>query len=146
MKRKWWSYLLISSKDGNLGYLLFRVFFGAAFIVHGYPKIFGGVEKWSQLGGAMSRIGIDFLPTFWGFMAAFAEFFGGVFLIMGLFTTISSFLIFFTMFIAAFVVHKGDPFLKRELAICYFFASMMFTLKGAGRFSLDALIAKPRDQ
>ena len=134
--------LLITSKEKNIGFALFRVFVGAAFIIHGYPKMEGGLERWRAIGGAMGKLGIKFLPGFWGFMAATSEFFGGIFLILGLFTTVSSFLIFFTMLIAAFFVHQGDPFMKRELALVYFFASFLFMIKGAGKYSIDALITK----
>jgi putative oxidoreductase len=129
--------LFVSSNEGNMGYLFLRLFIGVAFIIHGYPKMFGGVEKWAAIGGVMSKLGITFFPAFWGFMAAFAEFFGGFFLILGLCTTISSFLILFTMSVAVFFVHGGDPFSKKELALAYFFCVFLFMVKGAGKYSLD---------
>ena len=141
--KKWLKYLFITSGDKNIGYLLLRIFIGVGLMTHGYGKMFGGPEKWEGVGKAMSQLGINFLPTFWGFMAAFAEFFGGLFLALGLFTTISSFLIFFTMLVAAFFVHGGDSFSSRELAFCYFFAALMFMVKGAGRYSIDYYIKRP---
>ncbi|MBN1900418.1 DoxX family protein [Candidatus Sumerlaeota bacterium] len=129
--------LFVSSDERNIGYLLLRLFVGVAFITHGYPKMFGGVERWEGIGKAMSRLGIDLFPVFWGFMASFAEFFGGFFLILGLCTTIFSFLIFFTMFVAAFFVHAADPFAKKEIALVFFFCAFLFMVKGAGKYSLD---------
>jgi len=129
--------LFISSKESNPGYLILRIFFGVALFIHGYPKMFGGIEKWRALGGAMNQLGVGFFPAFWGFMAAFAEFFGGIFLILGLFTTINAFLVFFTMLVAAFFVHGGDPFKVRELALVYFFCSILYMMKGAGKYSID---------
>lgn len=134
--------LFVSSDDRNLGYLFLRLFFGVVFIIHGYPKMFGGIEKWAAIGGVMSKLGITFYPAFWGFMAAFAEFFGGFFLILGLCTTISSFLILFTMFVAVFFFHGGDPFTKKELALIYFVCSFLFMVKGAGKYSLDYQLFK----
>jgi putative oxidoreductase len=129
--------LFVSSNEGNIGYLFLRLFLGVAFITHGYPKMFGGIEKWSAIGGIMSKVGITFFPAFWGFMAAFAELFGGFFLILGLCATISSFLILFNMFMAVFFVHGADPFSKKELAVIYLFCAFLFMVKGAGKYSVD---------
>ena len=57
----------------DVGLLIIRVGIGGIFMGHGFPKIMGGVELWTRLGGSMSMLGIDFLPAFWGFMAAFSE-------------------------------------------------------------------------
>ncbi len=69
----------------DLGILVIRIGIGIMFIIHGYPKVFGGAQKWEKLGGAAAKVGLDFLPHFWGFMAAFSEFFGGVLLMIGFF-------------------------------------------------------------
>ncbi len=53
------------------GLLLLRAGFGAMFLVHGAPLLFGGPAVWKTLGAAMGIYGIKFLPEFWGFMAAF---------------------------------------------------------------------------
>jgi putative oxidoreductase len=67
----------------DLGLLILRLGLGIMFIFHGAPKLFGGPELWSKIGGAMGNFGIHFLPEFWGFMAAIAEFGGGIALILG---------------------------------------------------------------
>src|SRR3990172_8899202 len=66
------------------GLLLLRIGIGIMFIYHGWPKISGGPEFWGKLGGATTFIGINFAPTFFGFMSASAEFFGGIAVILGL--------------------------------------------------------------
>jgi putative oxidoreductase len=121
--------------------LVLRIGIGFAFIMHGYPKVMGGVEKWSYLGTAMGNIGITFFPVFWGFMAAFTEFIGGIFLVIGLFARISSGGLSFTMFIA-FLMHQqmGDPFTRSSHAFELFFVFMFILLAGAGKYSLDYLI------
>ena len=61
-------------KHLDLGLLIARIGMGAGFIYyHGWAKLMGGPERWEGLGGAMARYGIEFWPTFWGFMAAFSE-------------------------------------------------------------------------
>ena len=68
----------------HVGLLLLRVFSGYLIVVnHGFRKITGGPERWEKLGNAMEIFGIDFSPTFWGFMAAFSECIGGLMIILG---------------------------------------------------------------
>ncbi|MCF7854787.1 MAG: DoxX family protein [Candidatus Pacebacteria bacterium] len=92
----------------DIGLLVIRVGVGIAFVLHGYPKIAGGPDMWRGLGGAMGYIGIDFAPVFWGFMAAFAEFFGGILLVFGLFTRIVAILLVITMIVATLKLNAGD--------------------------------------
>jgi putative oxidoreductase len=129
------------SKYQNFGILISRVIIGAAFVyVHGWKKITGGPEIWTSLGGAMKSFGINFLPVFWGFMASFAEFFGGILIAVGLFFRPSAILIFITMFVAAaFHLNNGDPIGK--IAYPLEIAALMFLLiyTGPGKYSLDKL-------
>jgi len=85
----------------DAGILLLRAGIGSMFvIVHGYPKVVGGITIWRGLGGAFNQlIGLSFAPTFWGFLAMLAEFGGGLCLIAGLFFRSACAAIFFTMLI-----------------------------------------------
>ncbi len=123
----------------HIGLLILRIGIGTMFIIHGFPKIAGGAEKWQMLGMSMSHIGIDFYPQLWGFAAAFAEFVGGILLVFGLFARVASFLLFSTMLVAT--IHhlsQGDSFLvyshALEAAILFF----SLTFIGAGDYSFDA--------
>lgn len=71
------------SKFRDLGLLFLRVGIGVMMIVHGFPKLAGGTDKWHQVGQAMTHLGIDFFPVFWGLSCAMVETLGGVFLILG---------------------------------------------------------------
>ncbi|PIP28783.1 DoxX family protein, partial [Candidatus Kuenenbacteria bacterium CG23_combo_of_CG06-09_8_20_14_all_39_39] len=68
----------------DIGLLILRLGLGAMFIVHGWPKISGGAPLWPELGEAVSFCGIKFGFMFWGFMAACSEFFGGIFIALGI--------------------------------------------------------------
>ncbi|MCH8567662.1 MAG: DoxX family protein [Balneolales bacterium] len=132
----------ITNTFREFGYLIIRVGLGFMIMLHGYPKIMGGPELWANLGGAMGNLGITFAPVFWGFMAAFAEFFGGIFLMLGLFHRISALLLAFTMFVAA-VMHiaNGDSFIPQiaypiELGIV--FLGLFFM--GPRKWALDNMI------
>ena len=125
-------------KYRNTGLLILRVGIGVMMITHGLPKLTGGIEGWTGIGKSMGVIGINFLPAFWGFMAAATEGVGGLFLILGLFFRPVNILLVFTMIIAA-LVHfgKGDGLGGAshaiELGIVFF--SLIFI--GPGKYSID---------
>lgn len=122
----------------DLGLLILRVGIGVIFIIHGLPKLIGGTGMWVQIGSALSIVGINFAPTFWGFMAAFAETIGGLFLIIGLFHRPIALMLIFTMIIALLThVTAGDPFgiYSNALKALVVFVSLLIT--GPGRLSLD---------
>ena len=129
------------------GLLFVRVGLGLMFVAHGWPKLVGGPDKWEKLGGAMATFGIDFVPTFWGFMAAFAEVGGGLLLAVGLATRPALALLFMTMVVAtAKHLAAGDDFRKWSHAAE---AAIMFAglfLIGPGRFSLDQWIRDRRSK
>ena len=123
----------------DIALLVLRIGIGIMFIFHGYPKIIGGIDKWTGLGSyGMGSIGIHIFPAFWGFMAAFSEFIGGIMIVLGLYIRHFSFLLFMTMSIAtASHLASGDGIMGAshaiELAVvflCLFFA-------GAGNYSLQ---------
>ena len=81
--------------------LILRIGLGLTLIFsHGLPKLLEP-ERWAALGGAMANIGITFAPAFWGFMAGFTEFIGGVLLLIGLAVRPAAAINLFIMFIAA---------------------------------------------
>jgi len=94
--------LLVSNfSHVNLGLLFIRLGVGFSMLLfHGYGKISGGPETWEKLGANMGTLGLDFFPVFWGFMAAFAEFFGSLFLILGILFRPAAALLAITMLVA----------------------------------------------
>ena len=127
----------------NTGLLIMRIGVGVLYILyHGWPKIMAGPERWAQLGMAMGSIGINFGYVFWGFMAAFAEFVGGIALVLGLFTRFFAGLMFLTMLVAT-VMHlrQGDGIgiASHSLKMGVVLLGLVFT--GAGSFSLGSFIS-----
>ena len=118
--------------------LVLRAGFGIMFMLHGWPKITGGPEKWAGIGGAMSNFGITFAPTFWGLMASLAEFVGGLLLVLGLLTRPACLALIMTMIVAATMhITKGDDFPKISHPIESGIVFLGLLGLGAGRFSLD---------
>ena len=86
----------------DLGLFILRLGVGLSMaIFHGYGKIAGGPERWERIGGAIGNLGVSFLPTLWGFLAAFSEFFCSIFLILGILFRPAALFLACTMFIAA---------------------------------------------
>ena len=122
----------------DLGLLILRIGIGIIFIFHGLPKLLGGVETWTQIGSAMSTIGINFAPAFWGFMAAFTEAVGGVFIILGLLHRPVALMLVFTMIIALLVhITGGDSFGIYSNALKGLIVFIALLITGPGKYSID---------
>jgi putative oxidoreductase len=121
---------------GSLGMLLLRLAMGAAFMIHGWPKI----------QNATGWMGSDAeIPPALQACAAVAEFGGGIGLIVGFLTPLAALGIAATMGVAIAKVHlpAGHPFVdlqgghSYELAAVYLAGALAILLVGAGRFSVD---------
>jgi len=131
-------FLANSDKYRDEGLLLLRVGIGLMFVFHGWPKISGGPEVWLKLGGAMKFIGVTFAPTFWGFMAAAAEFGGGLALVLGLLVRPVAAMMAFNMLVAVvlkFSTGAGLGGASQAIEVGIVFLSLM--LMGPGKYSLD---------
>jgi putative oxidoreductase len=94
----------------DFGLLLLRIGIGLSMLLfHGYDKISGGPERWEAVGGNMTVLGIAFIPVFWGFMAAFAEFVCSILLILGPLFRLAALLLAFNMFVAMLVHLNMSP-------------------------------------
>ena len=127
------------AKYRDTGLLILRLGVGAAFIIHGLPKLTGGPKVWTGLGQSMNHIGIDFFPVFWGFMAAVSEGIGGVLLILGAFYRPTCLLLAFTMTIATFTLAsvKKPEFSSYSHPLKMAFVFLGLACVGPGRFSVD---------
>ncbi|MDE0040715.1 MAG: DoxX family protein [Candidatus Poribacteria bacterium] len=130
--------LTFLNKHRHIGLLVLRIGIGCMFLFHGAPKVFGGVEKWAQVGEAMESFGIGFMPAFWGFMAAISEFFGGVCLIFGILFRPACILMAITMLVAAVSdLSEGEGLREAAHAIELGIVFLSLILIGAGKYSLD---------
>lgn len=131
----------------DIGLLVVRLGLGASFAIdHGWGKITGGPDTWARVGGAMAAFGITFAPTFWGFCAAFAEFFGAILLAIGLLFRPAAFLLAFTMFVAAWLhmFVRADGGYGHALDTMIIFVGLM--IMGPGRYAVRQLIPPLRDR
>ncbi|MGF1923561.1 MAG: DoxX family protein [Bacteroidia bacterium] len=126
-------------KYRNTGLLIIRVGLGVMMMLHGFPKLSGGIDSWTQIGGSMKIVGIDFFPVGWGFMAAATEAVGGLFLLMGLFFRPVNILLVLTMIMAS-LVHLSDPKqgimdASHAIELGVVFLGLLFI--GPGKYSID---------
>lgn len=127
------SILNIQPLSTDLAALLLRLIFGGLFIYHGWGKL---SDYEAMLTMFKDFIGIGIKPTV--ILVIFAEFFCGIFVLVGFFTRLSVIPIFITMLVAFFIAHGKDPFQAKELAFVYLGLSVVVFLLGSGRYSVDA--------
>lgn len=120
-----------------------RVSVGILTMFHGVPKM-TGLTTWHNLGTTfMYPLGIKFLPTMWGFLGALTEFLGGILLVIGLGTRISSFALIIMMIIAtAYHLNRGDSFNVYSFPLTLIFVYLAFFIAGAGIISIDNYLVK----
>ena len=129
----------MNSKLYDIGLLILRLSFGLImFFAHGLPKLqklFSGNEI-----KFFDPFGIGAYASF--ILAVGAEFLGALLLALGLFTRMSAFTLVFTMFIAGFIYHSGDPFNGKEKAMLFLAAYLTLFITGPGKFAFQNLLNK----
>lgn len=128
-------------KFRDFGLLLLRALFGLYLAFgHGLGKITGGPERWAGLGGTMEIFGLGFAPTFWGFMAALAEFVGALLVAIGLLTRPAALLVTLNMSVAATAHITGAIDGGPEMALLYGIVFLSLLFIGPGKYSVDEIV------
>jgi putative oxidoreductase len=114
--------------------LVMRLALGAIMIAHGYRKVFGGFHGHQQMVAGLG------LPAWMAYFSTITEFFGGIAIVLGLFTQFFSLAFFIEMLVAIWKVHwrhgltaQGGFEFPMSLATIAF-ALMCF---GAGPYALS---------
>ncbi|HLV00446.1 MAG TPA: DoxX family protein [Acidobacteriota bacterium] len=114
-------------------YFLLRLFSGLLFCQHGAQKLFGVLGREAADAPLMIVAGI-------------VEFFGGLFIAIGLLTQIAALLAAGQMLVAYFMAHAPQgfwPILNNgELALLYMFIFLYIMSRGPGRFAMDSYIKR----
>lgn len=140
----------VLATDDSFSLLALRVALGVVVLPHGLQKVFGWFGGWGVDGtlGWFASIGI---PAFLGILAIAADFAGALALLAGIGTRVAAFGIGVNMVVAALVVHRANGFFMNwggnqagegfELHILAAAMSLVLVLGGAGRWSLDRILA-----
>ncbi len=120
--------------------LLLRVWVGANFVAHGYPKISKGRQQTLQWTKSLG------VPAVLTYAAIILEFFGGLSLIIGFIVPIVAFFITLEMVGASILKKtkmKGQYIggtVAYELDVTYILLAISLIVLGAGAFSVDSVI------
>jgi len=79
--------------------LALRLVLGAIMIAHGYHKVWGGFHHHMEMVGSLG------IPRFMAYLSAGTEFFGGIGIVLGLFTRFFSLAFFIEMCVVIWKVH-----------------------------------------
>lgn len=124
-------YLKFFSLFSQPFYFLLRFFAGILFAFHGAQKLFGVFGQ--EAAGSPLMI-----------VAGIVEFFGGLFIAIGLLTQIAALLAAGQMAVAYFMAHAPEglwPILNNgELALLYMFIFLYVMSHGPGRFAIDTYL------
>ena len=102
-----------------------RLGLGIMFMAHGLQKAFGlfggpGIEGVTKM---VESLGFS-PPVLWAYLLAYAELLGGLFVVIGLCTRISSAVLLIVMMVAAVKVHLANGFFLQAGGFEYLFVIM----------------------
>lgn len=136
----------LAATDAGLAALALRIPVGIIFMAHGAQKLFGwfggyGLEGTGQW---MASIGLE--PGYlMALLGGGAEFFGGLALLVGLLVRPAAAALAFAMLVAILSVHVGNGLFMKdngyEFGLALLAVSVSLAFSGAGRFSLDRVLA-----
>ncbi|MDF3012216.1 MAG: DoxX family protein [Cellvibrio sp.] len=137
---------IIATND-SYSALALRLPLGVIFAAHGAQKLFGwfggyGLEGTGQW---MASIGLE-PGVLLAALSGSAEFFGGLFLILGLLTRPSALVLAVTMVVAILSVHISNGLFMSnngyEFGLALLAGAVSLLISGGGRASADSLIVK----
>ena len=123
-----------------LALLIMRLSLGVIMAVHGYHKVFGGLQHFAHMIGGMG------LPSWLGYVSAFTELLGGLLIIAGFFTRPAAFAICVNLSVAIWKVHLHNgllgspdrPGFEFPLAAATLAFALIFF--GAGPIAIDHVL------
>ena len=137
----------LTKSNASWSTLVLRIPVGLIFMAHGAQKLFAWFGGYGLEGTGQWMESIGLGPGYlMALMAGSAEFFGGLLIIIGLLTRPTALVLAFTMVVAILTVHiENGLFMSNngyEFGLSLIIISLALTLQGAGRVSLDNIIAK----
>ncbi|EGU52447.1 hypothetical protein VINI7043_01395 [Vibrio nigripulchritudo ATCC 27043] len=137
----------ITLSTAGFSTLALRIPVGIILMAHGAQKLFGWFGGYGLEGTGQWMAPIGLAPgVLMAFLAGSAEFFGGLFLILGILTRPAAIVTAFTMIVAIFSVHfENGLFLSNngyEFGLALLAASVSLAISGSGKLALDESLVK----
>lgn len=128
--------------DAGLAPLALRIPVGIIFMAHGAQKLFGSFGGYGLEGTGQWMASIGLEPGYlMALLAGGAEFFGGLFILLGLLTRPSALVLAITMLVAIVTVHlQNGLFMSNngyEFGLALLAASVSLVISGSGSVSVD---------
>lgn len=138
------------STNASWAALALRIPVGIIFAAHGAQKLFGWFGGYGLEGTGQWMASIGLAPGYlMALLAGGAEFLGGLALIVGLLVRPAGAVLAFAMLVAIFSVHIGNGLFMSnngyEFALALLAVAVSLMVSGAGRASLDAVLAQSAD-
>jgi len=102
-------------------------------LTHGYPKLMRLLDGKAE--GFPDPLGVGSLISL--LLAIATEVIGSVLIMLGFLTRLATLSLIFTMAVAAFVVHSGDPFSRMEMSLLYLLLYLTLFVFGPGKYAID---------
>ena len=133
--------------EAGLAALALRLPLGAIFIAHGGQKLFAWFGGYGLAGTGQWMESIGLAPGYiMALLAGSAEFFGGLFILVGLLTRPAALVLSVTMVVAIFSVHiQNGLFMTNngyEFGLALLAGSVSLLLSGSGKVAVDTWLAK----
>ncbi len=133
--------------DAGFAPLALRLPIGITFMAHGAQKLFGWFGGYGLEGTGQWMASIGLTPGYlMALMAGSSEFFGGLLLIIGLLIRPTSAVLAFTMLMAIVTVHLDNGLFMSnngyEFGLALLAATVSLAISGAGKLSIDSMIAR----
>ena len=126
----------------DLGLLLLRVVPSGMMMTHGWPKFNRLMDQWGSEEGVRFYDFMGLGPEVSLALTVTSELIAPAMMVVGWKARWAAIPAAFTMGVAAFVVHAGDPLGDKELAIMYCVSFVAVAALGAGGWSLDEALQR----
>lgn len=126
----------VHDRNTDAGLFVLRVVAGLSLaFFHGIGK----VPPQPGFLGMVDGMGLP-APELFAWLAAIAEFGGGLLIAFGLLTRPAALYVVVHFIFVVLMAHAGDPMTDRELPILYGSIAFLYLMAGPGRYSVDGLV------
>jgi putative oxidoreductase len=145
LKKGYWAFATSGNFLAHFFLLIVRVYWGAQLVLTGFAK-YSDIQKVEAL---FTKVDIPY-PLLSAYIVGAIEFFGGIFLILGLFSRLFAFLISVILITALVTVHSSassqiltkPELITKEAPFLFLYTTLIVFCFGPGAFSIDYWLEK----